>query len=237
MTRAELVGLIQQVAARLGGDVGQEGFRKETGVSAYELKMAGTWNELKREAGLATRDWGQARLPSEAVYEALARIIARDHQWPTELAIIRQRRLDRSVPSKDVIRRVRAEKDFAAKLAAYCDGRPEFSDVPAIALAQSTATSEEPSGVGDERVRGYVYMMRYGRRYKIGKTNSPTRRHREVRFELPDPTILVHTIETDDPSGIEKYWHERFAAKRVRDTEFFELDARDVAAFKRRRYQ
>jgi hypothetical protein len=80
-------------------------------------------------------------------------------------------------------------------------------------------------------------MMRSGRRYKIGHTTSPVRRHREVRLELPDPTVLVHSIETDDPSGIEAYWHNRFRAKRVRDTEFFTLDANDVAAFKRRKYQ
>ncbi|MGC8521887.1 MAG: GIY-YIG nuclease family protein [Steroidobacteraceae bacterium] len=80
-------------------------------------------------------------------------------------------------------------------------------------------------------------MIRSGRRYKIGFTNSPNRRFREVRIELPDPTHIVHTIETDDPAGIEGYWHCRFASKRVRDTEFFELDSGDVAAFKRRKYQ
>ena len=48
---------------------------------------------------------------------------------------------------------------------------------------------------------------------------------------------MVHTIATDDPNGIEAYWHARFQSKRVRDTEFFNLDAGDVAAFKRRRYQ
>ena len=33
------------------------------------------------------------------------------------------------------------------------------------------------------------------------------------------------------------YWHGRFVLKRVPDTEFFELDSSDVAAFKRRKYQ
>jgi hypothetical protein len=45
-------------------------------------------------------------------------------------------------------------------------------------------------------------------------------------------------IKTDDPVGIERYWHQRFADKRVRpDAGWFDLSAADLAAFKRRTYQ
>jgi len=71
----------------------------------------------------------------------------------------------------------------------------------------------------------------------IGKSVDPSRRYREVHLELPDETRQVHTIPTDDPTGIEKYWHERFAEKRISRTEFFTLDGHDVQAFKRRKYQ
>lgn len=80
-----------------------------------------------------------------------------------------------------------------------------------------------------------MYLLKSGRYYKIGKTISVGTRERQLQIQLPEQARTVHTIKTDDPSGIEAYWHRRFEAKR-KNGEWFELSAQDVSAFRRRKF-
>ena len=58
------------------------------------------------------------------------------------------------------------------------------------------------------------------------------RREGEIRVTLPDKINPIHTIKTDDPFGVENYWHRRFSTKR-KNGEWFSLSKQDVTSFKR----
>lgn len=183
--------------------------------------------------GLETKSFKVERTPPQRIAEAVAELAVRLGKWPTEDELRRERAQNTSFPSPTIISPLRKSGELSRLVRELAAAHPEFSQASSL-VPPSTAVDAYVVG---EKVKGYVYMLRSGRRYKIGKSNDPSRRFREVRLELPDETSQVHAIATDDPSGIEAYWHQRFAEKRVRNTEFFSLSAEDVRAFKRRKYQ
>lgn len=112
------------------------------------------------------------------------------------------------------------------------DGRSGYEDVVAM-LPAAIPTHEERTAPLSE---GSVYLIRSGGFYKIGRSDRLERRVQEIRISLPEAAILVHAIRTDDPPGIEAYWHRRFADRRA-NGEWFKLSRQDVATFRRRTFQ
>jgi hypothetical protein len=99
----------------------------------------------------------------------------------------------------------------------------------------ATATPDDAEEIKSELAApGYVYLLKHGsrREYKVGRTNNPLRREGELGVQLPEKLQPIHYIETDDPAGVENYWHSRFANKR-KEGEWFALTPTDVRAFKR----
>jgi hypothetical protein len=121
---------------------------------------------------------------------------------------------------------------MAEKVAGFCKSRADFADVLAICLAVPLKSSTPTDGSDGQQVIGEVYLARFGRYYKIGKTNDTVRRGHEIRIQLPERRDMIHSIRTDDPVGVEQYWHKRVESKRM-GGEWFSLDAGDVRAFRR----
>jgi hypothetical protein len=72
-----------------------------------------------------------------------------------------------------------------------------------------------------------VYVLKSGPYYKIGKSMNIGKRVNQLIVALPQETVHVHSISTDNPGELERQLHEKYAAKRVRG-EWFELDMFEV---------
>ena len=240
MDKPQVLKVISALAATNGGRIGVRAFCNATGQSQRWLRNQPwftSWNGLLEELGLPTRGFLVPKTPPEIIARAVAELSARLGRWPTDDDLNRERALNKAFPSPSIIQPLRRSGELAKLVVAACESEESLRSAAHLARARLTPFDVTTVDSLDEKVKGYVYMLKSGRHYKIGKTNNVARRYKEVRLELPQETHRIHAIETDDPSGIETYWHQRFALKRVKGTEFFALDPVDLRAFKRRKYQ
>lgn len=75
--------------------------------------------------------------------------------------------------------------------------------------------------------KGYVYLLRSDKYYKIGRTNCLARRTKDIKLQLPFPAERIFSIETSDMFWAGTHLHHRFAKFR-KNGEWFELGAEDV---------
>lgn len=236
MDKRSIIDEILRTAQENGGTpLGQERFFRETGIGSSEWlgKHWMRWSEALIESGFEPNKYTTS-FTDDYILEKYALLIRELGHIPIKLELKAKAQSDKTFPSHTVFDRLGTKQMRIAKLAQFCVARPEFDDIKVKlnGVAQNKDT-EEPHSNGTEQ-KGYVYLVQHGARkeYKIGRTNNPIRREGELNIELPERLQPIHLIETDDPSGIERYWHNRFANKR-KNGEWFELSPADLKAFKR----
>jgi len=242
VTKDFILAEIRRVAEARGNPPGKRDFFVQTGIkeSDWSGKLWARWGDALREAGYEPNQKKQAH-DEDHLMLALAGLVRELGRYPTRPESRLKRLHDGTFPTPTVFeRRYGSRDETATHLKRYCEERDGYDDVVAAcdAALASTVGSDDAAEDAETLTQGHVYMISCGQnRYKIGRTNSPLRRHREIKLDVPFSTDLVHSIATDDPVGIETYWHRRFEDKRVSGTqEFFKLDASDVRAFRRRKF-
>lgn len=188
MTKDQILSQIRRVANERGGHVSLRAFVDATGIPEKQFlgKHWARWNQALTEAGVAPASFLRPPSNEHVVIEAFARLAERLQKWPTQNELKLERRRDPSFPGLKVFRRLSNEGSLSQKLAAYCADRLDLATAGKVAAEQTASDAPGSFVLGRAPINGYVYMMRSGRRYKVGHTTSPSRRHREVRLDLPD---------------------------------------------------
>ena len=231
-TKDHIIREIRRVAVKIGRSPGQRVFRNETGICKpewYGVHFA-RWGDALRAAGYEPNAM-RGRLASEQVIRKYAEAVRYFGRIPTVIEVRMYARNRPDFPGHSTFgNHFGNKKGLVVALAKLVRDDHEFADLAALLpeLIQDAA-SDLPKD-------GSVYLIRSGNHYKIGRSDRLERRVQQIGIAPPEQTELEHTIRTDDPPGIEAYWHRRFAARRS-NGEWFRLTKADVRAFRRRRFQ
>ncbi len=216
-----------------GQPPGVRRFENETGIreTAWRGVYWARWGDALIEAGFLPNSW-QSKHEQELVFEKFIEACRHFSRVPTidELKIYSRTQKDFPTP-KSFYTHFGSKNALVDNLRNWVKGREEYKDIfmmIGIEVEQKTTSARSNEGI--------VYLIKSGSHFKIGRSDELERRVKEIRVSLPEAASLEHSIRTDDPAGIEAYWHRRFAERRA-NGEWFKLTASDVAAFKRRKYQ
>lgn len=218
--------------------MGKLRFFKETGIkeSDWSGKYWSKWSEAISEAGLTPNE-KQGSFSDEYLLEKYAEFVIELGHLPTSAETRMKARNMADFPSHNTFARFGSKKEFVGRVLEFSQKHPSLNkaheilqNVPHILPSEKPVNADVTSMPND----GYVYLMQFGREYKIGTSNNVERRFRELKTQMPYEGKVIHTITTGDPEGIEAYWHGYFSGKRLKG-EWFKLTENDIKYFKKRK--
>jgi hypothetical protein len=236
MDKATILEEIRRTTKANGGaPLGVRKFQSETGIRESEWKRFWPrFSDAVKDTGCAPNSFEQGYEKNELL-EKYAKVAMEIGNLPTRNDLAFKEYNNPDFPATKTFERLGTKAELVTLLRDFCRAQNDYAPVLRLCenyLISKPVTTLEPTP--DERKDGYVYLAKAGQFYKIGKTNAPGRREYELGIQLPEKLTIVHRIRTDDPDGIEVYWHRRFASKR-QNGEWFALSGADVAVFKRRK--
>ena len=237
--REHILKEIRRIAANSGGKApGRRIFERESGISESTWRGVhwARWGDALLEAGLSANS-KQAKTDSDFLLGKVAEAFRYFGKTPTLIELRMYGRQDANFPAHSTLsNHYPTKEEMIEALRSWIAEREGFDDVATLLppTKPKAAPSQQPlSSIAED---GFVYLIKSGEYYKIGRSNDVERRFKQISIALPDKAELFHTIRTDDPVGIETYWHRRFADRRA-NGEWFKLSSFDISAFKKRKFQ
>lgn len=234
LSKEQILEEIRKTTKENGGiPLGQVRFEKETGVKAYDWhRFWARFSDAQKEAGFLPNTL-QKKYDDEFVIQKMIGLIRKLGKFPTYGELRIEKNIDSEFPSSGSLFDTKERKgELAYRIFEWCREKKDYQDILEFCVPIIEQSNKQKDIIGADTNIGEVYLFKSGRYYKIGKTNDTVRRGSELKIQLPESLNLIHSIKTDDPSGIEAYWHKRFEAKRM-NGEWFDLNLSDIKAFKR----
>jgi hypothetical protein len=237
ITKEHILAEIRRTAIE-GSPLGRKRFETATGIKESDWlgRFWRQWNDAVREAGFNPNTLQDA-IPVERLLQALTSLIRELGRFPTTADLKLKARSDPDFPSHNTFNRLGPKGERAWRVLKFCASDGNLDEVATIVepLASPPTADDADTDASQTIIVGFVYLMKSGKYYKIGRSVSAEKRAYEIQLQLPQELKLVHKIKTDDPVGIETYWHQRFADRRMRG-EWFDLSREHIQTFRRRKF-
>ena len=194
--KQHILNEIKRTAENDGGKpLGKQRFYKATGIkmSDWYGKPWNDWNsfgDAQKEAGYTPNKFQKA-LDKEYIIQSLITLIRKLDHFPLEAERRREAAKNKDFPSHTVFgSRLGNKRQMVNEIVSFCNQKPdEYQDVLKICEPLIEKIGSNNSDVDDfkeDEDFGYVYLMKSGKYYKIGKTNNIDRRQYEVGVQLPE---------------------------------------------------
>lgn len=236
MQKDDIIAEIRRTAQENGGKpLGVARFEQVTGIRPYDWgKHWARFGDAQKEAGYEPNSL-IGSFSDEHLLDKAAELTRDLQRFPTDKDMRLKRHNDMDFPNSKVYERFGNRQQLRARVLEYVRNNPKYAAL--VPIIEPLVTSDEVMATetltdASERY-GFVYLVKgHPGEYKIGRTNLVDRRLSELGATASIEQSLIHEIKTDDPAGIEAYWHKRFQDRRMRG-EWFKLSAADVKAFRR----
>lgn len=240
MNRETIIAEIKRTAQINGGrPLGSRKFESETGIKStvWLGKIWARWKDALQDAGFAPNQLVVAH-NKDFLFEIYAKISSENKKLVTKNDMRLINRNGSDIPDWNTFHNHFGNKiNFIKELSSYLSSTNTYEDVldMCVDYKDKEIINEEIVLKKGIPVTEFVYLLKSGKFYKIGRTNSVGRRQYEISVQMPEEVIEIHRISTDDSIGIERYWHQRFMSKRVKG-EWFNLSREEVDIFKLRKF-
>lgn len=236
LMKERILDEIKRLAAKNNGKApGRRFFEKATGIPERDWygKIWVRWSDAITESGLRPNKKNE-RLSADVVLDRYAEVCRHYGKPPTaaELKLYARNHAD-FIGHNTFTNHFGNKENLIKALRDRSVERGEFDLIKILPEAEFVPSESNPDTQIHE---GWVYLLRSGNHYKIGRSDELEKRIKQISVALPETAELIHAIRTDDPSGVETYWHRRFAEQRA-NGEWFKLTKENVRAFKRRKFQ
>ena len=233
--RHKIIDEIKRLVEISGTTPGARTFARETRISENEWKGVywARWGDALIEAGYSPNVI-QERLSDDFLLKSYCQATRHYQRAPTKPELRMYSKTSIGFPSYTTLQKHFGTIALAREKAReWAEKNDDFSDI--VGFLPSKRSNIDDLAM-ENLSEGWVYLLKSGNHYKVGRGDDLERRVKQVTTALPEKVDLLHAIKTDDPPGIESYWHRRFKEKRL-NGEWFALNAADIKAFKRRKFQ